>query len=167
MQDIISTYRGKIRAIIKKMTGSYNEDIEQEVYIKTWRGFSKYQEQGKLSQWICMITANICRDYFKSKQMKQKQVEENDNEELLENIASEINPEILLDTKIRQKIILKAVNNLPPKMKKVIILCEFEDLNIRQAAQKLNISEGTVKSRLFNARKILAEVLKPLQGEIK
>ena len=48
-----------------------------------------------------------------------------------------------------------------------IILCEYEDFTIHQAAQKLGISEGTVKSRLFNARKILADVLKPLQETIQ
>ena len=62
---------------------------------------------------------------------------------------------------------MKAVNSLPQKMKEVIILCEYEDYTIKQAAKKLGISEGTIKSRLFNARKILAEVLKPLQGEEK
>ncbi len=164
MQEIISNYKGKIRAIIKKLTGSYNEDIEQMVYIKTWQSFSSYREQGKLSQWIGTLTANVCRDYFKSKQTRKEQLQEND-EEILENIADNVDPEILLDSKTRQKIILRAVNSLPPKMKKVIILCEFEDNSIKQAAQKLGISEGTVKSRLFNARKILAEVLKPLQGE--
>ena len=161
MQDIFSTYKGKIRAIIKKMTGCYNEDIEQTVYIKTWQGFTKYQNQGKLSQWIGVITANTCRDYFKSRQHRTDTLEDND-EETLENIAEEINPEILLDKKI-----LKAVNSLPQKMKEVIILCEYEDYTIKQAAKKLGISEGTIKSRLFNARKILAEVLKPLQGEEK
>lgn len=164
MQDIINTYRGKIRAVIKKMTGSYNEDIEQEVYIKTWRGFSKYQEKGKLGQWIGAITANVCRDYFKSKQTQETQQQNND-EELLENIPSSTNQEELFDAKTRQKIILKAVNNLPKKMKEVIVLHEFEDLSCTQIAQRLKISEGTVKSRLFNARKILAAVLRPLQGE--
>ena len=164
MQKIINQYQGKIRAIIKKITGSYNEDIEQEVYIKTWRGFTNYQEQGKLSQWIGMITANVCRDYFKSKQTQATSLQDN-NEELLENISSNINPEILLNNKIRQKIILKAINSLPKKMREVIILCELEEYSIKQTAQKLGISEGTVKSRLFNARKILANVLKPLQGE--
>ena len=57
MQEIISNYKGKIRAIIKKLTGSYNEDIEQMVYIKTWQSFSSYREQGKLSQWIGTLTA--------------------------------------------------------------------------------------------------------------
>ncbi len=164
MQDIISTYKGKIRAIIKKMTGYYNEDIEQTVYIKTWQGFSKYQNQGKLCQWIGVITANACRDYFKGRQYHSELHQDND-EETLENIAEEIDPEILLDKKIRQQIILKAVNSLPKKMKEIIILCEYEDYTIKRAAKKLGISEGTVKSRLFNARKILAEVLKPLQGE--
>jgi len=164
MQEVINQYKGKIRAIIKKITGSYNEDIEQEVYIKTWRGFSNYQNQGKLSQWIGMITANVCRDYFKSKQTKETQKYDND-EETLENISFEINPETLLDAKTRQKIILKAVNSLPKKMRYVVILCEFEEYTIKQTASKLRISEGTVKSRLFNARKILANVLKPLQGE--
>ena len=166
MQEIISTYKSKIRSIIKKMTGSYNEDIEQMVYIKTWQSFSKYNEQGKLSQWIGAITANLCRDYRKSKLVKQEEFQNND-EDVLDNIPCEIDPEILLDAKTRQKIILKAVNSLPYKMRQVIILCEYEDLNIKEAALKLGISEGTVKSRLFNARKILATVLKPLQGELK
>ena len=78
MQDIFSTYKGKIRAIIKKMTGCYNEDIEQTVYIKTWQGFTKYQNQGKLSQWIGVITANTCRDYFKSRQHRTDTLEDND-----------------------------------------------------------------------------------------
>ena len=164
MQDIINQYRGKIRAIIKKMTGSYNEDIEQEVYIKTWRGFSTYQNQGKLSQWVGMITANVCRDYFRSRQTKEAQRDDG-TEDMLENIPFEIDPDALLNAKTRQKIILRAVNNLPKKMRDVIVFCEFEDYTIKQVASKLGISEGTVKSRLFNARKILASVLKPLQGE--
>ena len=164
MQDIISTYRGKIRAIIKKMTGSYNEDIEQMVYIKTWQNFSKYREQGKLAQWIGVLAANVCRDYFRTKQVRFQQAQDSD-EELIENITNNLDPETLLDAQIRQKIILKAVNSLPAKMRQVIILCEYEDYSIKQAAQKLGIAEGTVKSRLFNAKQILANVLKPLQGE--
>ena len=166
MHDIISTYKSKIRSIIKKMTGTYNEDIEQTVYIKTWRNFSKYQEQGKLSQWIGAITANVCRDYLKSSQTKRGQLEENDKE-ILCNIADNIDPEALLDAKIRQQIILKAVDSLPKKMRQVIILCEYEDYSISEAAKKLSVSQGTVKSRLFNARKILTKVLKPLQGELQ
>ena len=48
------------------MTGSQNEDIEQEVYIRTWKNLDKYKENGKFKSWINTITANLCRDYMKS-----------------------------------------------------------------------------------------------------
>ena len=44
MKDIIQENKGFIRAVIRRVTGAYNEDIEQEVYIKTWRNMQNYQE---------------------------------------------------------------------------------------------------------------------------
>ena len=73
--------------------------------------------------------------------------------------------EKIVDAKKRQKIILKAVDELPYKMRKVVVLFEFEDFSISEIAKKLGEPEGTVKSRLFNARKVLAEKLKFLLGE--
>ena len=85
MKDIIEQNRGLIKAIIKKLTGSYNEDIEQEVYIKTWRNMNHYKEQGKFSQWIGALTANVCRDYFKSRQYK-IEAGQVGGDEILENV---------------------------------------------------------------------------------
>ena len=164
MKQIILENRGRIRAIIKKLTGSYNEDIEQEVYIKTWRNLPNYHEEGKFRQWISQLAANVCRDYFRSRQYKQGAAEEG-SEDTLENTATEENPEKILDAKTRQKIILKAVDNLPDKYRKVVVWFEFEDLSYEQIAKKTSLPVGTVKSRLFAARKILAEQLKFLKGE--
>ena len=164
MKDIIQENKGFIRAIIRRVTGSYNEDIEQEVYIKTWRNMQNYQEQGKFKQWLSTLTANVCRDYFRSKTAKSQAVEVTD-EDVLNNIADQSSQEEVLDAKKRQKIILKAVDNLPSKMRKVVVLHEFEDIPLDKIAEKLGVPLGTVKSRLFNARKILSEQLKFLKGE--
>lgn len=164
MKQLIEQNKSRIRAIIRKLTGSYNEDIEQEVYIKTWKNLDNYKEEGKLSQWIGMITANVCRDYFRSKQYKISSVQLND-EEAEENIASPDNQEERLDAKARQKQILKAVDNLPYKMRKIVYLIEFEEMSYEQVSKKTGLPVGTVKSRLFNARKILSEKLQHLKGE--
>ena len=156
--------RSRIRAIIKKLTGSYNEDIEQEVYIKTWKNLDNYHEEGKFRQWINQLTANVCRDYFRSRQFKQSRAEDG-NEAVLENAATAGNPEKILDAKLRQKIILKAVDSLPGKYRKIVVWFEFEELSYEQIARKTGLPLGTVKSRLFAARKILAEKLKFLRGE--
>ena len=166
MKEIIEQYQGLIRAIIKKITGSYNEDIEQEVYIKTWRSLSQYQEQGKQRSWIAMIASSVCKDYFKSTGYHQTQTEIA-NEDILNNKSVAAPQEKIIDAKARQKIILKAVDELPSKMRKVIILFEFEDYSLAEIAKKLGLPEGTIKSRLYNARKILAEKLKFLQGDDK
>ena len=162
MKEIIAEYGGLIRSIIKKITGSYNEDIEQEVYIKTWKNMDNYKEQGKFSGWLSTLTANVCRDYFKSKQhiMESKQVS---GEEILDKVKVGGRQEEVIDAKKRQKIILKAVDDLPRKMRQVVILFEFEEKSYEEISKKLGLPVGTIKSRLFNARKILSEKLKFLK----
>ncbi len=166
MKHIIEQNKKYIKAVIRKLTGSNNEDIEQEVYIKTWQNLPKYQEQGKLKQWICTLTANICRDYFRSKSFKTGLKEVSDDT-IVENLSYENTPDVIIDEKQRQKIILKAVDSLSKEHRKVIILFEFEGYSIEDIAKRLGVPEGTVKSRLFNARKILKEKLNFLRGENK
>ena len=166
MKQIIAENKGLIRSIIKKIIGNYNDDIEQEVYIKTWKNIDNYKEKGRFKQWIAVLTANVCRDYFRSRQYLQTKAE-NTDEELLNAISNSKNPEMILDVKSRQKIILKAVDALPPKYRKIVIWFEFEELSYEQIAKKTGLPIGTIKSRLHNARKILAEKLKFLKGENK
>lgn len=164
MKDIISQNQGRIKAIIKKLTGSYNEDIEQEIYIKTWKNMNMYKEEGKFVQWISTLAANVCRDYLKSKQ-HQAEVRKVGDETLLDRVAVGGRQEEVIDAKRRQKIILKAVDTLPKKMRQVIILYEFEEMSYEEIARKTGDPVGTIKSRLFNARRLLSEVLQPLKGE--
>ena len=164
MKDIIEQNRGLIKAIIKKLTGSYNEDIEQEVYIKTWRNMNHYKEQGKFSQWIGALTANVCRDYFKSQQYKMEAGQVG-GDEILENVRVGGRQEEVLDAKTRQKQILKAVDELPRKMRQVVVWYEFEEMSYDQIAAKTGEPVGTIKSRLFNARKTLSEKLQHLKGD--
>lgn len=157
MNNEISSYKAIVRAVIKKITGNYNEDLEQEAYLKIWQNQNKYQDEGKKSSWLSVVTANLCRDYLKSRFNKY-----NNNTlqgEIIEKVSVNPKYEEKLDKKKRQKIILKAVDELPKELRQVIILYEFEEKTYKEIAEKLNIAEGTVKSRLFNARKILAQKL--------
>ena len=164
MKEIIAENKSRIKAIIKKLTGSYNEDIEQEVYIKTWKNMDRYQEEGKFKQWISALTANVCCDYFRSRQYRMETSQVN-GDEILDNIRVGGHQDEIIDAKTRQKIILKAVDELPRKMRQVVVWFEFEEMSYEQIAKKTGLPVGTVKSRLFNARKILSEKLKFLKGE--
>ena len=158
MKKIIQENSNKIRALIRNFLGETNEDIEQEVYIKTYKNLPNYKEQNKFSKWILTITANLCRDYLKSASFRHSSTSCH-NDEVLENIKTSKTPDIVYSQKERQKFILNTVNSLPKKLKEVVILYEYEDYSYEGIAKKLKIPAGTVKSRLNSARKILAEKL--------
>lgn len=116
MNNEISSYKAIVRAVIKKITGCYNEDLEQEAYLKIWQNQSSYQEQGKKSAWLGMLTANLCRDYLKSRFNKNNA--QTLQGEIIEKVSVTPKFDEKIDKKKRQKIILKAVDDLPADLKK-------------------------------------------------
>ena len=162
MKNIIEEYKYSIKAIIKNITGSYNEDLEQEVYIKTWKNQDKYKEQNRFKQWLNTITANTCRDYLKSSAHQKSKITDSDEEALKQVKDTNSNPENLISIQERQQMIMNAINSLSPKQREVVILFDMDGFSYEDIAQKIGCPVGTVKSRLFNARKELAISLKDL-----
>ena len=161
MKNIIETYKYSVQTIIKKMTGRYNEDLEQEVYIKTWKNLDKYEEQNKFKSWLNTITYNLCRDYLRLKSTKY----EKSLGELDENIQNNNTFEDRLDSLNRQKRILKEINRLPKKLREVIIYHELEEKSYEEISFELNIPIGTVKSRIHNGKELLKIALKDMLRE--
>ena len=141
--------------------GVPSEDLEQEIFLRVWKRLDTYKEQNKFTQWVCTVASNVCKDFLKSKDYKtfSKQVFD---ENITENLKSTDTPEKILDKKLRGKLILKAVDNLPKKLKQVVIMFEFEGRSYEEISKRLKVPEGTIKSRLYNARRTLAEQLKEL-----
>ncbi len=158
--ELIKQNKQNVRNIIKKITNEQNEDIEQEVYIKIWQNQSKYEEKGKLKGWIGTIAKNLAKDYLKSSYVKNTTIAE--EEKLNEIKDKKQTPELTLIQNERQKLIINAINALKPKFKEVVMLYEIEQLSYEQIARKIKTPVGTVKSRLYNAKKELAQSLKDL-----
>ena len=162
IKDIISNHGTTVRSIIRRITNEQNEDLEQEVYTKVWKNSDKYKEKGTFNAWIRTISANLAKDYLKSSQKKIS-----DNSTTDETVLSLIrdntdSPEALLMKKERQKRISEAINQLKPKFKEIIILYEIENKSYEEISIQLKVPIGTVKSRLYNAKKELADLLQDL-----
>ena len=120
----------------------------------------KYKEQGTLKSWVNMIAKNTSKDYVKSAHYKNQNTQD---DEILTTINDEKpSPELVLINTERQEKITKAINSLKPRFKEVIMYCEIYGYSYEDASKKLNCPLGTIKSRLYNAKKELAEKLKDL-----
>ena len=160
--EIINANKQNIKNIIKLITKQENEDIEQEVYIKLWKNADKYEERGSFKSWVNTIAKNTSKDYLKSAVVKNEQNSTSDEFVLCSNKDKKRTPEDSVITSERQKRIIKAINALKPKLRETILLCEIYGNTYEEAAQKLNCPIGTIKSRIYNAKRELAEVLEDL-----
>lgn len=164
IETIIEQYNSKIQTTIKKFLGTNSDvdDIKQEVYIKTWKNLPKHQGKTNIWNWINKITVNTCKDYLRASK-KTKLHNTNDNDEIIENIPAKTqHPGNAVIFTERHKLILNAINKLSPKLKEVITLYDIEEYTYEEIAQKLKCPIGTVKSRLFTARKLLKQDLTDL-----
>jgi RNA polymerase sigma-70 factor (ECF subfamily) len=159
---VIENNKQNIKNIIRLITKEDNEDIEQEVYVKIWKNSDKYKEQGSIKSWISSITKNTSLDYLKSAYHKASQNSTSDDFVVTSIKDKKISPEDKSIQLERQKKIVKAINSLKPKFKEVIVMCEINGYTYEECAQKLKCPVGTIKSRIYNAKKELAEKLNDL-----
>ena len=160
--EVIKANKQNIKNIIRLITKEDNEDIEQEVYVKIWKNSEQYKEKGSIKSWISTIARNASLDYLKSSYHKVSQTSTSDDLVVTNIKDRKQTPDATVERQERQKQIIKAVNQLKPKFKEVIIMCEINGYTYEECAQKLKCPIGTIKSRIFNAKKELAEKLKDL-----
>lgn len=159
---VIQTNKQNIKNIIRLITKEDNEDLEQEVYVKIWKNSEKYKEQGSVKSWISTITRNTSLDYLKSSYRKVFSTSTSDDLVLTNIKDKKSTPENKVVSIERQKRIVDAINQLKPKFKEVIMLCEINGYSYEECAKKLKCPVGTVKSRIYNAKKELAQKLEDL-----
>jgi len=122
------------------------EDAAQDVFIKAYRKLGNFKPEAALYTWLYRIGVNTCIDY------KRKYRDSSQN---TPSHADGLSPENLYQSKETIRTITHALSALPEKLRAVIVLREVEALSYEEIAKILNISLGTVKSRISRARELL------------
>ena len=161
-KEIIKNNQNNVRSIIRLITKETNEDLEQEVFVKVWKNSERYNEQGSFKSWINTIAKNVSKDYLKSVQKRNQDALTSDDEILNTIKDKKSTPEPRVISNDRQRQITEAIDSLKPKFREVVMLCEIYGYTYEEAAFKLKCPVGTIKSRLYNAKKELANLLKDL-----
>lgn len=131
------------------------EDIFQEVFIKVNQKLSTFEGNSSIKTWIIRIAINACKDYLKSAYNRRvvPMMEYQEDAIVSESDFEEVEKQ---DT---NHLIKKTVLSLPAKYRDVVLCVYFQEMTISEAAQTLNIAEGTAKSRLSRARQKLKVTL--------
>lgn len=146
-------------------------DVCQEIWLAAWRNLPKFRGEAKFSTWIHPIAVRRAIDHLRSRQRWSKRFlpflasdDEDEGVSTPEPVA-ESDPRQEVEKGERAARFGRAIEALPPKHRAVLALREVNGLSYDEIAQALGIRRGTVMSRLFNARRMLAQKLGDLPCE--
>jgi len=162
---LVTAHEKKIYNMAYRYTGNVQdaEDITQEVFLRVFRSLSGFKEESSFSTWIYRITSNVCIDYSRKKPGKTGNlisIDSTDEEGHEIQIRGEaFSPEEEYDKREIREAIADAILKLPDNHRQAIILRDINGLSYDEIAKILDISEGTVKSRIARARGQLCKIL--------
>jgi len=135
-------------------------DLAQEGFLKAWQSINQFAGRSSFYTWLYSLTVNLAIDSLRRKGRYEEV-------ELHDAIPSSLpTPRVSYHRTEISEHLNAALAKLSPEHRAVIVLKEMEDLQYQEIAEILNISIGTVMSRLFYGRKKLQSILRPIFGEI-
>ena len=164
-EALVKDYEKNVYNLALRMTGNSEDaaDMAQEAFIKAYNSLTAFRGDSKFSVWLYRIVSNVCLDFLRSRSRKQTvslSTENDDGEEVELDIADETHsPEQLLDRSLTRDAVRRGLAALPPDHREILLLREIQGLSYEEIADVLGLEAGTVKSRIFRARKKLCSFL--------
>lgn len=155
---LVKDYQRLVSHIVFRMIppGPDREDLCQEVFVKVYQNLRNFRFDAKLSTWIARITYNSCLNFLDKKRLP-----------LYDDLAEEnrpfepaspddtTRPDRAYESSRTGEIVRNEINRLPAVYKTLITLYHLEQMSYIEIGRIMNLPEGTVKSYLFRARKML------------
>ncbi len=165
-RELVERFQKKVFYLALDMAGNPvdAEDISQEVFLKVYRSFSTFRKGAKLGSWLYRITYNASIDHLRRKGAAPEAV----TDELIESAGGSeaglprrgaADPAADLESQQIQDRIARALEKVSPQEKAVFVLRHYEDLMLKDIAESLGLSVGSVKSYLFRAVRKLRQEL--------
>jgi RNA polymerase sigma-70 factor (ECF subfamily) len=147
--DLMTAYGDKVWNYAFSLTRKKEQadDITQEVFIKVYRNLFTFRSESSIKTWLFTITRNTVHNYRRSAFLRKVTLVH-----YVDYVQTQLSAETEAIQKIEISAIWQKVLKLPLKYREVLILFGHDQLSMQEISQVLGISEGTVKSRLHNAR---------------
>jgi RNA polymerase sigma-70 factor, ECF subfamily len=173
--ELVTRYRTRVFGMVYNMVHNEQDawDLAQDSFLKAWKSIGRFRGKSSFYTWLYRIVMNVTIDWIRKKQIKGSGAEFDDAIQLKEiDPASRTVPkqDALPSEKMEQGEIRaqidRAIAQLSPEHRAVILMKEIEDMQYNEIAETLGCSIGTVMSRLFYARKKLQNLLRDVYENI-
>jgi len=160
---LYEAYKDRVYSLAFYMLGgdrSAASDVTQQVFVKLLTSLSKFRGDARFSTWLHRLVVNVCLDGRRAALRRPAL----SDPALLDALVAPHSPHLDLAQAERSAAVERALSQLAPPFRMVILLRYFEDRSYEDIAATLNCSVGTVASRLNRAHRVLAKLLAPVHA---
>ncbi len=157
MQVLFARHHVRVYRFVLRLVGNQSvaEDLISEVFLDVWRQADRFEGRSAVSTWLLAIAR------FKALSALRRKTDEGLDEEAQAAIEDPSDdPEVAVQKKDKSEALRKCLTALSPEHREIIDLVYYHEKSVEEVAQIVGIPENTVKTRMFYARKKLAELLK-------
>ena len=166
LNTLMERHAGPLFQFLFRMLGDEDDahDLAQETFVRIYRYRERY-DGGKFTTWIYTIAANLARSEYRRRgrhpNVSLESETGSEGQTLGQTLrASEPSPGEYADSAERHRAVREAVASLPEELREALVLCEWEEMSVADAAGVLNTTKKAVESRLYRARQLLRDKLK-------
>jgi RNA polymerase sigma-70 factor, ECF subfamily len=158
-EEIVSTHSARVYRLAFRLTGNQHdaEDLTQEVFVRVFRSLSTYTP-GTFEGWLHRITTNLFLDSVRRKQRIRFDALGEDAADRLP--SREPTPQQHFNDTHFDADVQQALDTLAPDFRAAVVLCDIEGLSYEEIAAITQAPLGTVKTRVFRARRDLIQMLR-------
>lgn len=167
LNDLMERHATPVFHFLCRMLGNENDanDLAQETFVRVFRARTSFRTNEKFSTWLYTIAANLARNHFRWRSRHPNVSLEAESAKTEPSLASTIPANIPAPSEQalaaeRVAAVRAAVGRLPEDLREAIVLCEWEERTMAEAAAVLKATPKAVESRLYRARRILREQLR-------
>jgi RNA polymerase sigma-70 factor (ECF subfamily) len=157
--EIVQRWERRIFALSFGMLGREEEarDATQETFLAAFRNLRAFRGEAKVSSWLHRIAVNQCITRQRRARVRSESALETEEERNAASFAAPLlySPARVVESRETTNAVRLAVNSLPPDLRQVVVMKEFEELTFKEIADALDLPLSTVKSRLYTALKQL------------
>ena len=167
LNDLMERHATPVFHFLCRMVANEDDanDLAQETFVRVFKSRNSFRTSEKFTTWLYTIAANLARNHFRWRSRHPNVSLETKNAETEQTLGSTLTSDIPAPNEQavaeeRAKAVRAAVAKLPEDMREAIVLCEWEELSMAEAAAILKTTPKAVESRLYRARQLLRERLK-------
>lgn len=167
--EIVARYKDGIYNYIWRMISNREdaEDLTQEVFVRAFVAIKSFRRESKLRTWLYKIATNLCVDKYRRAGLERQVViplergqDDDGTPKPFDAPDNTHDPQRIYERMALQAEVQKALSRLPEKLRAAIVLYDLEGMSYQEIAGAVGCPVGTVKSRIFNARMRLRDLLK-------